>query len=139
MARADSGHVKQTSFKGDTPMKPIRVLKVASAAAAALLLAGCITDGYQYRGGYGGDYYYGQPSVDYRHHGYYGPYGYGDPYYGRSGWSFNMRYGYPYYGSYYGGYGGYGWPSSHRGGRGCPPIAPPPPPAPAPPPRPRGA
>lgn len=99
-------------------------LKLALPAAGVLLLAGCITDPYQYRGGYGGDYYYGQPSVEYRHHGYYGPYGpgygYGYPYYGRSGWSFGLSYGYPYgygrhgYGRYGYGYGGwphYGWPS----------------------------
>ena len=105
-------------------MKPIRILKLAAPVALVLLLAGCITDGYQYRGGYGGDYYYGQPSVEYRHHGYYG---YGYPYYGRSGWSFGMRYGYPYYGSFYGGYGGYGgygygWPYYYRGWPGHPPI-----------------
>ena len=106
-------------------MKSIRSLKVVAAAALVLLLAGCITDGYQYRGGYGGDYYYGQPSVEYRHHGYYGPYGYGDPYYGRSSWSFGMRYGYgygygyPYYGSYRG---GYGWPYYRGGWPSYPPI-----------------
>ncbi|HET8817938.1 MAG TPA: hypothetical protein VFM73_00140 [Xanthomonadaceae bacterium] len=88
-------------------------MKLALPAAFLLLLAGCITDPYQYRGGYGGDYYYGRPSVDVRHYG--GYYGYGDPYFGRSGWSFGMRYGYPYgYGRYgYGGGYGYGyggWP-----------------------------
>ena len=96
----------------------LTTLKLALPAAFVLLLAGCITDPYQHRGGYGGgDYYYGQPSVEYRHYG--GYYGYGDPYYGRSGWSFGLRYGYPYgYGRYgYGGrYGWGGWPYYHGGG-----------------------
>lgn len=105
-------------------------LRLALPAAAALLLAGCITDPYQYRGGYGsGDYYYGRPSVEYRHHGYYDAYGY--PSYGRSGWSFGVQYGYPYgypygygrYGGYrHGGYGGYGWPYYYRGWPSYPPI-----------------
>lgn len=109
-------------------------LKLALPAALVLLLAGCITDPYQYRGdGYGGDYYYGRPSVEYRHHGYYGGYGY--PSYGRSGWSFGIQYGHPYgygrYGGYsrygYGrhgyGYGGYGgWPYYYRGWPSYPPI-----------------
>lgn len=63
--------------------------------AAATLLAGCVTD-YGYRGGRG-DYYYGQPSVEYRNYGgYYGGFygGYGYPY-GAYGY-----YGYPYYGHY---------------------------------------
>lgn len=94
----------------------LTTLKLAVPAALVLLLAGCITDPYSYRGGYGGDYYYGQPSVEYRHHGYYGDYGY--PYYGRSGWSFGVRYGYPYgYGRYgYGRYGYGGWPYYYGGG-----------------------
>ena len=105
-------------------------LKLALPAASALLLAGCITDPYQYRGGHGGDYYYGRPSVEYRHHGYYG--GYGSPAYGRSGWSFGVQYGggYPYgYGRYgygypygYGGYGYGGWPYYYRGWPSYPPI-----------------
>lgn len=98
----------------------LTTLKLAVPAAVVLLLAGCITDPYAYRGGYGGDYYYGQPSVEYRHHGYYGGY-YGHPYYGRSGWSFGMQYGYPYgYGGYgrygYGRYGYGGWPYYRGGG-----------------------
>ena len=106
-------------------------LKLALPAAFVLLLAGCITDPYQYRGGYGGDYYYGRPSVEYRHHDYYGPYGYGGygyghPYYGRSGWSFGLSYGYPYGYSRYGygryGYGYGGWPYYYRGWPGHPPI-----------------
>ena len=109
-------------------MNVIRHLKVAAAAGAALLLAGCVTDPYAYRGGYGygsGDYYYGRPSVEYRHYGSYGGYGYpyyGGPYgrpYGRSHWSFGFGYGYPYYG--YGGY-GYGWPYYYRGWPRYPPI-----------------
>lgn len=117
----------------------LTTLKLALPAAFVLLLAGCITDPYQYRGGYGsqgygGDYYYGRPSVEYRHHDYYGPYGsygYGYPYYGRSGWSFGVSYGYPYgYGRYdygrhgYGRYGyGYGgWPYYYRGYPSYPPI-----------------
>ena len=111
----------------------LTTLKLALPAAFVLLLAGCITDPYQYRGGYGsqgygGDYYYGRPSVEYRDHDYYGPYGYGDPYYGRSGWSFGVSYGYPYgysrYGYGYGRYGyGYGgWPYYYRGYPSYPPI-----------------
>ena len=97
----------------------LTTLKLALPAAVVLLLAGCITDPYRYRGGYGGDYYYGQPSVEYRHYGGYGGYyggygGYGHPYYGRSGWSFGLRYGYPYGG--YGRYGYGGWPYYYGGG-----------------------
>lgn len=108
----------------------LTTVKLALPAAFVLLLAGCITDPYQYRGGYGGygyggDYYYGRPSVDYRHHGgYYGGYGY--PYYGRSGWSFSMRYGYPFgygYGRYgYDRYGYGGWPYYYGGWPPYPPI-----------------
>ena len=62
---------------------------------AVALLGGCVTSGYGYRAGNGGDYYYGGPSVEYR---YYSPYG---SYYGGS---------YGYYGQGYGyGYGGYGY------------------------------
>lgn len=61
--------------------------------AAAALLGGCATDGYNYRSG-PGDYYYGTPSVDYRHYG--SPYGYyGSPGFYRGGYG------------YYGGYGGF--------------------------------
>ena len=42
-------------------------------AVVAATLAGCAT-GYSYRSG-NGDYYYGQPSVEYRYYGGYGPYG----------------------------------------------------------------
>jgi hypothetical protein len=63
--------------------------------AAAMLLGGCAT-GYTYQSG-SGDYYYGNPRVEYRYqtpsgvYGSYGPYGY----YGGA------------YGGYYGGYSGY--------------------------------
>src|SRR3546814_12552427 len=75
---------------------------------AAVALAGCAT-GYTYRDGYG-DYYYGQPSVDYYDYGYGAPYGsiHGYPRYWRGG--LGIGYG---YGS--GGY-GYGYPSGHPGG-----------------------
>lgn len=71
------------------------------------LLGGCATS-YQYREG-AGDYYYGQPSVDYYDDGYgYGGYGY------PGGWSGSLGFGYGYGGYGYGGYGypwgGYGYP-----------------------------
>lgn len=70
--------------------------------AATVLLAGCVTAPYQYRGNGDGGYYYGAPSVEYRYRGvepgYYGyPYYYG-PY--RSGISIWGRYGDPYYYGY---------------------------------------
>ena len=95
----------------------LRKLLLPILATAAL--AGCAT-GYNYRGG-NGDYYYGQPSVDYRYQGMggYGSFGLGygfdaDFYYD----SFGRRiYGYPggLFGSPY--YGGNGWyrPRPHRG------------------------
>ncbi|MGN6512781.1 MAG: hypothetical protein ACTHKZ_04305 [Lysobacteraceae bacterium] len=64
---------------------------------AAALLAGCVT-GYEYRSG-PGDYYYGQPEVEYRDDGWYGWYGYsGYPY------AYPYYYGYPYPYFYGGGY-----------------------------------
>lgn len=94
---------------------------------ATVAMAGCATD-YNYRGG-NGDYYYGQPRVEYRDlgpSGYYGgfglgygygSYGYGSYGYGRHGFGATyyydrfgrLVYGYPggYYGSAY--YGGNGW------------------------------
>jgi hypothetical protein len=69
--------------------------------AAAALLAGCVTTApYGYRGDGQGDYYYGRPSVEYRHHGVYPGYGY--PYHGpyRSGFYGRFGFGYPY--GYYG-------------------------------------
>jgi hypothetical protein len=96
------------SAEGDATMKRMGFLPLA-AASVAVLLAGCITP-YQYREG-NGDYYYGQPSVEYRDYGYDG-YGYGYP----GGWSGSLGWGYGYggYGYPYGGYGypygGYGYP-----------------------------
>lgn len=76
--------------------------KLLLPALAATLLAGCVT-GYTYRGhGGSGDYYYGQPSVEYRYYGGYG-YGYGYPGYGG-------YYGYPYRYGYPSRYGWYGYP-----------------------------
>lgn len=73
-------------------------------ALAAASLAGCVTD-YGYRGGNGGDYYYGQPRTEYRYHDPYGYYGSYEGYYydsfGRP--VYYMPYGYGYYsGPYYG-------------------------------------
>ena len=73
---------------------------------AAALLGGCVT-GYDYRPG-AGDYYYGQPSVQYNDAGYgYGGYGY------PGGWSGQISLGYGSggygYGGYPYGYGGYGY------------------------------
>jgi len=77
-------------------------------ALAMATLAGCAT-GYSYRGG-NGDYYYGQPSVDYRYYDGYGlgGYGYG---YGSGGYGYGQGYyldafGRPVYGYPYGYYGG---------------------------------
>jgi len=98
------------------------IRKLVLPALAAALLAGCVTD-YGYRGGDRGDYYYGQPSVDYRYDsGYYAPYGYGSFGYG--------TYGYPYryYGAPYGhrGYDGYYnrpyYPPYHRPHHQHPPV-----------------
>jgi hypothetical protein len=74
------------------------IRKLLLTAFASALLAGCAT--YGYRGGHGGDYYYGQPGTQYRvygSYGYPGYYGYAYPgsYYGYYG------YGAPYWGSYY--------------------------------------
>ena len=80
---------------------------VLLSALAAATLAGCATD-YAYRGGNGGDYYYGQPRVEYR---YYDPYGYGG--YGFGGYYYD-GYGRLLYGTPYGFYGypyGYGYGS----------------------------
>lgn len=86
--------------------------------ATAVLLAGCVTTAdYRYYQGRG-DYYYGQPIIEYREHHYgypwdfYGYYGYP-----RAGWHLGFRYGYPYYGwhPYYGYfYYGYPYPHVHR-------------------------
>jgi hypothetical protein len=81
------------------------IRKLLLPALAIAMLGGCVTSGYQYRGG-NGDYYYGQPQVEYRDYGYpYGGFGYGYP----GGWSGSFGWGYGYgdpYG-FYGGYGGY--------------------------------
>ena len=78
--------------------------KLLLPALAIATLAGCAT-GYSYRGG-NGDYYYGQPRVEYRYYGSYGygyggigSYGYGQGYYLDS-------FGRPVYGYPYGYYGG---------------------------------
>jgi len=99
------------SAQGNATMKRTAFLPLA--ASMAVLLAGCVTSGYQYREG-NGDYYYGQPSVEYNDYGY-GSYGYGG--YGYpGGWSGSLGFGYGYggYGYPYGGYGypygGYGYP-----------------------------
>lgn len=86
-------------------------------ALAIATLAGCAT-GYSYRGG-NGDYYYSQPSTQYR---YYGGYGFG---YGSGG--FGMGYyvdifGRPVYGYPYGYY-GWGYPA-HPYGHGPRPRPP---------------
>lgn len=110
----------------------IMIRKLVLPVLATLLLAGCYTD-YAYRGhGGAGDYYYGQPSVQYRYYGgygggyggYYGGWGgyYGNPY----GYGYPYRYAYPYrygYGPYgypggrYPGY-GYGYPGYYGHGHG---------------------
>lgn len=87
--------------------------KILLPALAAAALAGCATD-YAYRGGNGGDYYYGQPRVEYRYdmpYGGYGAYGnYGPRYfYDRYG---RLVYGNPY--AYYG-YGAYGYGAPYYG------------------------
>lgn len=71
------------------------------AIPAVVALAGCMTSGYGYRDGQG-DYYYGQPTIEYRHYGYGIPYdsfdyryrygGYGDPY-----WYYGDPYSHYYY------------------------------------------
>jgi len=84
---------------------------VLLSALAATTLAGCATD-YAYRNGNGGDYYYGQPRVEYRYHD---PYGYGGYYYDGYG---RLLYGSPFgfYGYPYGGYGSWWYrPRPHHG------------------------
>ncbi|NUS38462.1 MAG: hypothetical protein HOQ02_05505 [Lysobacter sp.] len=103
---------------------------------AGVLLAGCAT-GYEYRGG-PGDYYYGQPEIEYRDQGWYG-YGYPYGYYSDGPYGYYGG-GYPYYDGgypydpYWGGY----WvrPRTHH--RPDPPVPPstgvtPPPRPPLPP------
>lgn len=121
-----------------------RKLLVPTLAAAAML-AGCAT-GYQYRGG-NGDYYYGQPTVEYHDYGYGGFYGYPGGWggslgfgYGYGGWGYGYPYwgyGYPYWGyGYRGYYHPHGGHHHHHGGHDdsdsdVPPV---PPSKPSPPP-----
>lgn len=99
------------------PVPRTTILKTMIALAAASLLAGCVSSDYAYRTGGRGDYYYGQPSTDYRYPGYgpydgYYPYG-GYPYGGGYRYGLRYGYGYPYgyrgypYNPYYGGHYGY--------------------------------
>ena len=90
---------------------------------AGALLAGCAT-GYTYRSG-PGDYYYGQPEVEYRDYGMYGGYGPGWGWYGSP---------YPYYwgGGYPYGYWGPPYWEHRHWHRDPPPPANPPPPVHAP-------
>jgi hypothetical protein len=83
------------------------IRKLLFPALAIAALGGCATS-YTYRGGdhQQGDYYYGDPSVDY-HYGYggyggYGGWGYGAGWYGYPGWygGYPGWYG-PWWGSYY--------------------------------------
>lgn len=67
------------------------IRKLLLPALAVAMLAGCAT--YQYRGGAGGDYYYGRPGTDYRYYGY-GGYGYGGYGYGYPHWGGSIGYGY---------------------------------------------
>lgn len=97
MQQDDAGCVLHVIVKGDYAM--LRKLLLPLFATAAL--AGCATD-YQYRGG-NGDYYYGQPRVEYRHSGpggFYGDiglgYGYGS--YGLGSYGFGATYFYDRYG-----------------------------------------
>ena len=69
MQQDDAAGAMHEIAKGDRIM--LRKLLLPMLATAAL--AGCATD-YQYRGGQG-DYYYGQPQVEYRHSGPSGFYG----------------------------------------------------------------
>jgi hypothetical protein len=102
---------------GNTAGDSAMLRKLLLPFLATAVLAGCATD-YSYRGG-NGDYYYGQPRVEYRYQdigGYYGDSGYGfggGYYYDRFG---RLVYGVPggYYGSPY--YGDNGWyrPRPHR-------------------------
>jgi hypothetical protein len=78
------------------------IRKLLFPALAVAMLGGCVTSGYQYRGG-NGDYYYGQPQVEYRDYGSpYGRFGYGYP--GGWGGSFGWGYGYGDPDGFYGGY-----------------------------------
>lgn len=118
-----STNVGQTEFRGH---RMIARLLLSTLAAAAL--SGCMTNGYDYRGGQG-DYYYGQPTIEYRHYGYgapYDSYGYG---FGYS--SYGHGYPYGYYGYPYGYY-PYGYYDRYYGAPNpLPPAQPPDPSQPA--------
>lgn len=100
------------------------IRKLVLPIVAVALLGGCVTD-YAYRGGDRGDYYYGQPTTEYRYYGPYGsyaPYGYGNFGYGNYGYG---RFGYPhgYYGGYPFGYRGfYHYPPYYRHHHHRPPV-----------------
>ncbi|MGY0800112.1 hypothetical protein ACW7G0_13800 [Lysobacter sp. A286] len=99
MPEADDGYI----ITGD----PAMLRKLILPLSAMALLGGCMTGGYGYQQARG-DYYYGQPSTDYRYYnrygndgyysnrypGYYGNAYYGNAYYGNS---YNRRYPYGYY------------------------------------------
>ena len=109
-------------------------IRILTLSAALLVGGGCVS--YSYHSGYGGDYYSGAPSVEYRYvspggyysyspywyggYGYYGvPYYYGHRYHGGYGYGG----GYPWWGSpYY--YGGGAWGYNHGPYR-PPPVTPP--------------
>lgn len=103
------------------------IRKLILPAVAIALLGGCLSPGYGYRQDRG-DYYYGQPGVDYRYYG--SPYGYPSSGYGYPSW----RYGYPRYPYYGGGYYGSpyrpypGYPYSPHPHRPRPPVTVTPPP-----------
>jgi len=78
------------------------IRKLLMPALLAGLLGGCATT-YTYHQD-GGDYYYGEPGVDYRYHDY--GYGYGSYFGGWYGWGPR----YPYYGYYGVPYRYYGYP-----------------------------
>lgn len=89
------------------------IAKLLLSTLAAAALSGCMTNGYDYRGGQG-DYYYGQPTIEYRHYGYgvpYGSYGFGYSSYGH-GYPYGY-YGYPYGYYPYGYYDYYYYPPVH--------------------------
>jgi len=72
------------------------IRKLLLPAVAIALLGGCMTSGYHYRQDRG-DYYYGEPSTDYRYYG--SPYGgyYGYPGYSRYPYGYGGFYRHPYY------------------------------------------
>ena len=106
MQQDDAACVPQAIAKGDR----IMLRKLLLPMLTTVVLAGCATD-YQYRSG-NGDYYYGQPRVEYRYSGpggFYGDMGFGYGY-GASSFYFydgfgrfvpgypSRHYGFPYYG-----------------------------------------